>query len=120
MFKVSFTKTALDFIHEQQAINSLDNLVVAFFYYSSESWMMAFCGNVIELVEKKKVLDGYPEFVKYNNISSDSSVEVYVEKSILPELEQKELILVDAIQSESNGKKVGLLFMKRLNDDTYG
>ncbi len=81
---------------------------------------MSFCGNVLELVEKEKVLEGYPEFVKWEDIDEDVDIEVYMEKSIIPELEEKGLVVIDAIISDIKGKKVGLLFMKKLNNDTYG
>jgi len=81
---------------------------------------MSFCGNVLELVEKNKVLDGYPEFVQWADIDEDIDIEVYMEKSIIPELEERGLIMIDAIISDIKGKKVGLLFMKKLNNNTYG
>ena len=81
---------------------------------------MSFCGNVLELVEKDKVLEDYPEFVKWNNNEEETDIEVYLEKSIVPELEKKGLILIDAIVSEVKGNKVGLLLMKKLNNETYG
>lgn len=119
MFKVSITQTALEYIHEQQETN-LNELVVALFYYSSSSWTMTFCGNVLELVEKHNVLDGYPEFIKWNDFEEDYDLEVYMEKSIIPELKDQGLIVIDAILSEINGKKMGMLFMKRLNNKVYG
>ncbi|MFX1274948.1 MAG: hypothetical protein ACFFBP_03710 [Promethearchaeota archaeon] len=81
---------------------------------------MSFCGNVLELVEKYKVFEGYVEFVKWDSIEENPDVEVYMEKSIIPELEEKGIIVIDAIVSEVKGKKMGLLLMKKLNTDTYG
>lgn len=81
---------------------------------------MSFCGNVLELVEKNKVLDGYPEFVQWNDLDEGIGIEVYMEKSIIPELKERGLIVIDTILSEIKGKEVGLLFMKKLNDKTYG
>jgi hypothetical protein len=81
---------------------------------------MSFCGNVLELVEKGQVLDGYPEFIQWNDIDENVDIEVYMEKSIVPELEEQGLVVVDAFISDIKGKKVGLLFMKKTNNDTYG
>ena len=81
---------------------------------------MSFCGNVLELVEKEKVLEGYPEFIQWTDIDGDGDIEVYLEKSIIPELKEQGLVVIDAIISDIKGKKVGLLFMKKLNNDTYG
>ena len=81
---------------------------------------MSFCGNVLELVEKEKVLESYPEFVQWTEIDENIDIEVYMEKSIIPELEAMGLIVIDAIISTIKNEKVGLLFMKKLNNDTYG
>jgi len=81
---------------------------------------MSFCGNVLELVEKNQVLDGYPEFVQWNDFEKDYDLEVYMEKTIIPELEEKGLIIIDAILSKIKDKEVGFLFMKKLNNNTYG
>lgn len=81
---------------------------------------MSFCGNVLELVEKQKVLESYPEFVKWDDIDQKIGIEVFLEKTIIPELEEKGLIVIDAILSEIKGKKMGLLLMKKLDNTTYG
>lgn len=78
--------------------------------------MMAFCGNVLELVEKYKVLEDYPEFVRWTEIEGQPNVELYIEKDIIPELEKKELILIDAVVKEENGKQFGMLFMKKASN----
>jgi len=75
--------------------------------------MMGFCGNVLELVEKYKVLEDYPEFVRWTEVEGKPNVEVYIEKDIIPEIEIKELILIDAVVKEENGKEFGMLFMKK-------
>jgi len=72
---------------------------------------MAFCGNVLELVEKHKVLDDDIEFVQWTTFRDDPDVEVFIEKSILPELEQKDLIVIDVVIGDVNNKKIGLLFI---------
>ncbi|GAH09121.1 unnamed protein product, partial [marine sediment metagenome] len=46
-------------------------------------------------------------------------IEVYTEKLIIPELEEKLLTIVDATVGDVNGKKVGLLFLKK-NSNVYG
>ena len=80
---------------------------------------MAFCGDVLELVEKYKVQEDYPEFVQWTEIEGHPNVEVYIEKDIIPEMEKKELILIDAVVGEVNGKQVGMLFMKKTSN-VYG
>ena len=80
---------------------------------------MAFCGDVLELVEKYKVLEDYPEFVLWNEVEGQPNVEVYIEKDIIPEIEKKDLILIDAIVGEVNGKQMGMLFMKKTSN-VYG
>jgi len=80
---------------------------------------MAFCGDVLELVEKYKVQEDYPEFVQWNEIEGQPNVEVYIEKDIIPEMEKKDLILIDAVVGEVNGKQVGMLFMKKTSN-VYG
>ncbi|TKJ25454.1 MAG: hypothetical protein CEE42_07560 [Promethearchaeota archaeon Loki_b31] len=85
---------------------------------------MCFCGNFVELVEKYKLLDDH-DFVEWKDIDienenfKDQLVEVYIEKEIIPELEKKPLIIVDAAIGEVEGKKVGLLFIKK-NSNVYG
>ena len=49
---------------------------------------MAFCGNVLELVEKYKVLEDYPEFIRWTEIEGQPNVELYIEKDIIPELKK--------------------------------
>ena len=78
--------------------------------------MMAFCGNVLELVEKYKVLEDYPEFVRWTKFEGQPNVEVYIEKDIIPEMEKKELVLIDAVVKEENGKQFGMLFMKKASN----
>lgn len=85
---------------------------------------MCFCGNFVELVEKYKLLDDH-DFVKWKDIDvenedfKDQRVEVYIEKEIIHELEKKPLIIVDAAIGEVEGKKVGMLFIKK-NSNVYG
>ncbi len=85
---------------------------------------MCFCGNFVELVEKHKLLDDH-DFVEWKDIDIENEnfknqrVEIYIEKEIIPELEKKPLIIVDAAIGEVEGKKVGLLFIKK-NSNVYG
>lgn len=48
--------------------------------------------------------------------------EVFVEKEVLYEYKKSgtNLLLIDAVVSESNGKKYGMLFFKNSNQTTYG
>jgi len=85
---------------------------------------MSLCGNFVELVEKFKLLDD-DDFVKLKdtNIANEQfkaeNIEVYIEKLIIPELEEKPLTIVDAAIGEVKGKKVGLLFIKK-KSNVYG
>ena len=85
---------------------------------------MSLCGNFVELVEKFKLLDDN-DFVKLKDTEIENEqfkvehIEVYIEKLIIPELEEKPLTIVDVAVGEVKGKKVGLLFIKK-NSNTYG
>ncbi len=85
---------------------------------------MSLCGNFVELVEKFKLLDD-DDFVKLKDTDIENEqfkvehIEVYIEKLIISELEEKLLTIVDAALGEVNGKKVGLLFIKK-NSNVYG
>ena len=85
---------------------------------------MSLCGNFVELVEKFKLLDD-DDFVKLKDTEIENEqfktelIEVYIEKLIIPELEEKPLTIVDVAVGEVKGKKVGLLFIKK-NANTYG
>jgi len=80
---------------------------------------MMFCGDVLELVEKYKILEDKAEFIKWTNIENNPNVEVYIESMVLPDLEQKELIIIDVIIGEVHGEKIGILFIKK-QGDVYG
>ena len=85
---------------------------------------MSLCGNFVELVEKFELLDDN-DFVKLkdHNIENeqfkDEQIEVYIEKLIIPELEEKSLTIVDVAVGDVEGKKVGFLFIKK-NSNVYG
>jgi hypothetical protein len=80
---------------------------------------MAFCGNVLELVEKNKIIKG-EDFIKWTDFKECiDNIEVYIEKDILPDLITHENILIDAaIREFKNGNKFGLLFFKK-DDGVY-
>ena len=86
---------------------------------------MAFCGNVIELIEMHKILDDKEDFIKwteFDNISSSvgAKLQVYIEKNELNELMKKNIIVIDALIGETkNNEKIGLLFIKKDNN-VYG
>lgn len=86
---------------------------------------MAFCGNIVELVERDKVLEdgGFIRCPNTNiNVNSKDNldIEVYVEKTLISELEEKPLIIIDAAIGEiKGGEKIGMLLMKKEND-VYG
>ncbi|MFX0060136.1 MAG: hypothetical protein ACFE8J_17705 [Candidatus Heimdallarchaeota archaeon] len=85
---------------------------------------MSFCGNVVELVEKYKVYND-SDFIEWKNtniydkINNCLEIEVYIEKKIIPQLEKKPLIIIDAAIGEVRGNKVGILFMKK-DSNVYG
>ena len=85
---------------------------------------MSLCGNFVELVEKFKLLDDN-DFVKLKDTEIENEqfkvehIEVYIEKLIIPELEEKPLTIVDVAVGEVKGRKVGLLFIKK-NSNVYG
>lgn len=85
---------------------------------------MSFCGNVVELVEKYKVYND-DDFIEwkdtnvYENINNCLEIEVYIEKKIIPQLEKKPLIIIDAAIGDVSGNKVGILFMKK-DSNVYG
>ena len=122
-----FSDKAVDYIHEQDQLFKEKNskkLVVVLFYYSNESWLMSFCGNVVELVEKYKVYND-DDFIEwkdtnvYENINNCLEIEVYIEKKIIPQLEKKPLIIIDAAIGDVSGNKVGILFLKK-DSNVYG
>ena len=80
---------------------------------------MAFCGNVIELVEKYKVLDEKENFVLWKDIIDNPNIEVYIENDLIQELAEKDIVLIDVAVGELNGDQIGLLFLKKQND-VYG
>ena len=79
---------------------------------------MACCGNMLELVEKQKILDEEENFVKWTDFGENfEDVEVYIEKVIIPELIDQEFIIIDAAVGKlQNGEKFGMLFIKKDND----
>lgn len=85
---------------------------------------MSFCGNIVELVEKYKVYNdndfiGWKNTNIYEKLNNDLEIEVYIEKKIIPQLEKKPLIIIDAAIGEVSGNKVGILFMKK-DYNVYG
>ena len=118
-----FSKTAIEYIYERNEIfNDSDpnKFVVAMFFYSGGSWTMAVCGNMLELVEKHKILNEEENFVKWTKFKENNDkIEVYIEKDIMPELINQHFILIDAAVGKlQNGEKFGMLFIKK-DDDVY-
>ena len=76
---------------------------------------MACCGNMLELVEKHKILDEEENFVKWTDFEENfEDVEVYIEKVVIPELIDQEFIIIDAaVGNLQNGEKFGMLFIKK-------
>ena len=98
--------------------SDLEKLVVAIFFYSSTTWTLAFCGNVLELIEKQKVIeDG--DFIEWTDLDKNLNINVFIEQNLLPELELKDQILIDVAIGEIKGVKIGMLFIKK-SQDVYG
>ncbi len=86
---------------------------------------MAFCGNVVELVEESKVIKD-EDFIKWTNTNLKNNdktknlkIEVYVEKQIIPELEEKPMTLIDAAIGTVQGEEIGMLHLKK-SSNVYG
>ena len=86
---------------------------------------MAFCGNVVDLVEKHKVLDDKEEFVKWKRFDGitpdDSNLQVYIEKSIIPDFKTRDSLRIELItyKTAESAEQVSLLFIKNDNN-VYG
>lgn len=122
MFKITVSQTALEYIYEQNSkpsVKDTHKLVVVIFEYSSSTWTMSFCGNVLELVEKYKVLEDKGQFILWTNIENNPGIEVYIEEKILPEIEEDDLVFIDAIIADIKGEKSAFLFIRK-NKDVYG
>ncbi len=71
-----------------------------------------FCDNVVELAEKQKILeDG--AFERWIQENENYITELYVEKKLINELQNKELILIDAIIWKTMDGEQGLLFIRK-------
>ncbi|MFX1442209.1 MAG: hypothetical protein ACFFHV_02240 [Promethearchaeota archaeon] len=80
---------------------------------------MAFCGNVIELVEKHKVLDEKENFFQWKEIEDNPDIEIYIENDLISEFKEKKVVFIDIAIGELNGEQIGLLFIKK-QKDVYG
>lgn len=82
---------------------------------------MSFCGNVLELVKKRKLTEDRAEFIQWKQIVDEPNIEVFIEKNIVPELESQDIWLIDAVTGTlPNGDKMGMLLLKNPNKDVYG
>jgi hypothetical protein len=85
---------------------------------------MSFCGNFVEMVEKQKVDKDF-DFIAWSDTNLDDAkvkkaeIEVYIERSIIPELEEKSMVIIDAAKGEISNKTVGMLFIKK-DSNVYG
>ena len=80
---------------------------------------MAFCGNVLELVEKYKILEENENFTQWKEIEGDPEIEVYIENEIISEYRDMELVFIDVAIGQIDDEKIGMLFIKKKND-VYG
>ncbi|MFX1387081.1 MAG: hypothetical protein ACFE9M_07700 [Promethearchaeota archaeon] len=85
---------------------------------------MSFCGNIVELVEKYKVVKDL-DFILWNDTnignyhSEIEKIEIYIEEKVLEELENKPMVIIDAVTNKTKDSKVGVLFMKK-ESNVYG
>jgi hypothetical protein len=85
---------------------------------------MSFCGNFVEMVEKQKVEED-SDFILWTDSNLDelkfkeSEIEIYIEGSIIPELEEKSMIIIDDAKGEVKNRTVGVLFIKK-ESNVYG
>jgi hypothetical protein len=81
---------------------------------------MSICGNFVELVERSKVFtDTDFERCFDTNLENNNEIEIYIERTIIPELEEKSLIIIEAAIGNVESQEVGMLFIKR-NSNAYG
>lgn len=85
---------------------------------------MSFCGNFVEMVDKHKV-ENDSDFILWSDTNLDeikfkeSEIEVFIEGSIIPELEEKSMVIIDAAKGEVKNRTVGVLFIKK-ESNVYG
>jgi hypothetical protein len=85
---------------------------------------MSFCGNFVEMVEKEKVSSD-SDFILWPDTNLEESnlklddIEVYVEKTIIPELDKKSIVIIDAAKGNVKNKTIGVLFIKN-ESNVYG
>lgn len=80
---------------------------------------MAFCGNVVELVPKHKVLRDKKGFTKWEDLEDNYGVEVFLENEVIPEFQKKSEVLIDAALGQVDGRKMGMLFIQK-GSNVYG
>ena len=81
---------------------------------------MSICGNFVELVERSKVLADIDFERCYDtNLEKSDDIEVYIETKIIPELEEKSEIRIEAAIGKSKEKEIGMLFIKK-KSNVYG
>ena len=112
----------MDYISEQQKQSlqegSEDELVIAIFFHSASNWTIAFCGNVVELVNKQDVLDD-GHFIEFMDYKHEPNIKVFIEDEIISELKSKEEVLIDVAIGEVYDEKIAMLFIKKSNN-VYG
>ena len=70
-------------------------------------------------MEKYKVVEDLEDFVLWKEIENNPNIEVFIEDKVVPELEQKEVVNIDAVVGESIHGTVGMLFIKN-QTNMYG
>lgn len=85
---------------------------------------MTFCGNLVELIEKKKVYKD-SDFLRWENtnltqiLRDKVDIEVYIEKQLINELNEKPMVIIDAAIGQTGEGEIGMLFIKK-EQNVYG
>jgi len=71
------------------------------------------------LVNKNKIRNDSEPFILWKNVEGNPPINVFIEERLIPELEQKPELLIDAAMGEIKGKDYGMLFIKK-SANVYG
>lgn len=76
------------------------------------------CGNVVELMERRKLNSELDDFVRWKNLAENYNIEVYIEKEIIPDFKKKKELLIDLAVGHVKDGDISVLFIKKEN--VYG
>ncbi|MBD3215369.1 MAG: hypothetical protein GF311_22360 [Candidatus Lokiarchaeota archaeon] len=74
---------------------------------------------MVEIVDKKKILKDSEPFILWDDVDGNPPIEVFIEKKVLDELEQKPELLIDAAMGRVKDEDYGMLFIKK-QGNVYG